>query len=76
MAGRQIRGGRGAGWAGQRFWRWNPDYRGFPAAYPAPPAPPTAEEELGYLQGDLEYLKRELKATEERITEIEKGSAE
>jgi hypothetical protein len=62
----QMRGGRGVGRTGQRFGD----------VAPAPFTQPTAEEEKSYLQGDLEYLKRELKATEDRIAEIEKESGE
>ena len=38
------------------------------------PSEPTPEEELNYLEGDLEYLKREMTAAEERIAEIRKES--
>ena len=83
------RGFGGRGFAGRRYLRgggtargyrrygpgndWGrPGYWGYPAANLAPP---TAEDEKKYLQGDLEYLKQELKATEERIAELEKEAA-
>ena len=45
--------------------------------YPYPyPAPPTPDEEMEYLQGDVEYLKRELQAAEDRISELQKETVE
>ena len=68
--GRRIRG-RSYGGAG--FRRPVPYYESYPAAYPAPPS---AEDEMKYLQDDLDYLKREVKATEDRISELRKASEE
>ena len=70
--GRRIRG-RGYGWHEPAV----PYYGGYPGGYPAAyPAPPSAEEEMRYLQDDLEYLKREIKATEDRISQLNREPEE
>jgi len=69
--------GRGYGWYEPGFRRWAPDYRSYPVSYPVSyPAPPTADEEMKYLQGDVDYLKQELKAAEDRIAELQKAGEE
>lgn len=66
----RIRGG-GYGTYGPKLGRWAPGVQGVPGPYAAPPTP---DEELKWLEGDLELLGQELKATEERINELkEKG---
>lgn len=75
--GRMARG-RGGGYmirgrARRRNYTWYPGYRSYPNPYPAPP---TRDEEMEYLQGDVEYLKRELEAAEARISELQKETSE
>jgi hypothetical protein len=64
---------RGYGWNGPGPRRGASGYAGYPIEYPAPP---TAEEELRYLQDNLEYLNRELKTTEERIRDLQQEEAD
>ena len=73
--GRPVRGGGGRGWRHQyhatglpRRARWGPAPV---AAYGAPYAPPTREQELETLRDEAEWLKQQLDAIAQRMEELD-----
>ncbi len=72
--GRPCWGGWGRGW---RHWycatglpRWA--RRGYPPAWWGPPAPPTREEEVEMLRQEAEWLRGQLEAVSQRLSDLEK----
>jgi len=75
-------GGRGRGWRHRYYATGLPGWAryGYAPAWGAPPAaayspygaPPTPEQETGFLKSQAEMLKEELDAISQRIAELEK----
>lgn len=69
-----TRPGRGRGFFGRGIQRGFGRNMGrfFPRFQNAPVTPVTAEEEKGYLETEINYLKDELKGLEKRLAELSK----
>ena len=81
--GRRFVGGRGRGGGFRWYWRYHPGYPPYPhypvyPDYPAPPAPYQMEpkDEIKYLEGMAQNIRKELEDIEKRISELSQAGTE